>query len=217
MSIPDEFNQKLFDFVVNDTIMRTRSATAYTEEFIINEMQKDWWISKQNQLLFIWSKIYAWISQKKLYNWLDDTNEDRRSEYKKTLRQIANCYDEYKKWFKTYMETKSAEADRRSAEADRRSAEYKKQSAEADRRSAEIIKEIKEDAPSWIKEMVKYYNLCIKSPETNDENEMRVVKNAAKDIIQTYKKFWIDYKALILKEVWDKKKVDNVLKFYGVK
>ena len=37
--------------------------------------------------------------------------------------------------------------------------------------------------------MVKYYNLCIKSPETNDENEMRVVKNAAKDIIQTYKKF----------------------------
>ena len=159
-------------------------------------MQKDWWISKQNQLLFIWSKIYAWISQKKLYNWLDDTNEDRRSEYKKTLRQIANCYDEYKKWFKTYMETKSAEADRR---------------------SAEIIKEIKEDAPSWIKEMVKYYNLCIKSPETNDENEMRVVKNAAKDIIQTYKKFWIDYKALILKEVWDKKKVDNVLKFYGVK
>ena len=187
-------------------------------------MQKDWWISKQNQLLFIWSKIYAWISQKKLYNWLDDTNEDRRSEYKKTLRQIANCYDEYKKWFKTYMETKSAEADRRSAEADRRSAEadrrsaeYKKQSAEADRRSAEIIKEIKEDAPSWIKEMVKYYNLCIKSPETNDENEMRVVKNAAKDIIQTYKKFWIDYKALILKEVWDKKKVDNVLKFYGVK
>ena len=173
-------------------------------------MQKDWWISKQNQLLFVWSKIYSWISKKTLYDWLDDENEKRSDEYDKALSKINTSYDEYKKWFKTYMETKSAEARQQSAESKRKSAEYEQQSAEA-------IKGIRESAPSSIKEIVKYYNLCIKSPETNDENEMRVVKNAAKDIIQTCKNYWIDYKALILKEVWDKKKVDNVLKFYGVK
>lgn len=80
------------------------------------------------------------------------------------------------------METKSAEARQQSAESKRKSAEYEQQSAEA-------IKGIRESAPSSIKEIVKYYNLCIKSPETNDENEMRVVKNAAKDIIQTCKNY----------------------------
>ena len=36
ISLPDEYNQKMLDFVLNDTIMRTRCATAYTEDFIIN-------------------------------------------------------------------------------------------------------------------------------------------------------------------------------------
>ena len=76
----------------------------------------------------------------------------------------------------------SAESDLVSAEAKRKSAEYEQQSAEA-------IKGIRESAPLSIKELVKYYNLCIKSPETNDENEMRVVKDAAKKIIQTCKNY----------------------------
>ena len=42
VKLPAEFNNKLLDFVQNDTIMRTRSATAYTEDFILNEMKKDW-------------------------------------------------------------------------------------------------------------------------------------------------------------------------------
>ncbi len=42
VKLPTEFNNKLLDFVQNDTIMRTKSATAYTEDFILNEMKKDW-------------------------------------------------------------------------------------------------------------------------------------------------------------------------------
>ena len=34
ISLPAEYNGKVLDFVLNDTIMRTRSATAYTEDFI---------------------------------------------------------------------------------------------------------------------------------------------------------------------------------------
>mgnify|MGYP003308015697 CR=1 FL=1 len=86
ISLPAEYDWKVLDFVLNDTIMRTKSATAYTEEFIINEMKKDRWISKQNQLLFIRSKIYEWIAQTKLYKLLDDTDINRRSEYKKSLK-----------------------------------------------------------------------------------------------------------------------------------
>jgi hypothetical protein len=45
---------------------------------------------------------------------------------------------------------------------------------------------------------------------------MAYVKKAAKEIIKNCKKYWINYKAIIQKQVWDKKKVDTILKFYDV-
>lgn len=44
-------------------------------------------------------------------------NESRSDEYDKSLKQINSSYEEYKKWFKTYMETWIAEARQQSAEA----------------------------------------------------------------------------------------------------
>ena len=209
VSLPDEYNGKVLDFVLNDTIMRTRSATAYTEEFIINEMKKDWWISKQNQLLFVWSKIYEWISQTKLYKLLDDADINRRSEYKKSLKQIANCYEGYEKWFKTYMETWIAEADRTSAEARQQSAEARQQSAEARQQSAEALN-------SSLKNLARFYNRYKKDPSSIKAEEVRQWKEKWRQVIQWCKDLWIDYKAKLLKEVWDKRKVDAILKFYGI-
>jgi hypothetical protein len=37
--------------------------------------------------------------------------------------------------------------------------------------------------------MVRYYNLCINTPGTNDEYEMAYVKKAAKEIIKNCKKY----------------------------
>ena len=126
--------------------MRTRSATAYTEEFIINEMKEDRWINKQNQLLFIRSTIYEWISKNNLYDRLDDEDESRWNEYEKALKLINNSYEKYKTWFKTYMESVSAEA--------------RQQSAEYDRQSAEAIKKIMQQDSIWIKErMVEFYEI----------------------------------------------------------
>ena len=147
--------------------MRTRSATAYTEEFIIKEMEKDWWISKQHQLLFIWSKIYGWISQKKLYNRLDDENENRSAEYKKSLKQVASCYDEYKKWFRTYMETKSAEYDKQSAET----------------------------INSSLNNLVRFYNRYKKDPNSIKAEEVSRRKEDWKRVIKRCKELWIDYKS----------------------
>ena len=210
VSVPAEYSAKLLNFVLNDTIMRTRSATAYTEEFIINEMKKDRWISKQNQLLFIWSKIYEWIVQTKLYKLLDDTDINRRSEYKKSLKQIANCYEGYEKWFRTYMETKSAEYDKQSAEA-------RQQSAEARQQSAEAIKTImQQDSIRLKKSMIEFYEIYIRIPSTVKKEDIDFAKESTKTIVGDCKKYWIDYRAILLKEVWDKRKVEEILKFYGV-
>lgn len=218
ISLPADYNEKVLDFVLNDTIMRTRSATDYTEEFIINEMQKDRWINKQDQLLFIWSKIYGWISQKKLYNRLDDENENRSAEYKKSLKQVASCYEEYKKWFKTYMETKSAEYDKQSAEARQQSADYDRRIAEARQQSAEAIKTImQQDSIRLKKSMIEFYEIYIRSPSTVKKEDIDFAKESTKTIIGDCKKYWINYRAILLKEVWwDAKKVDEILKFYGV-
>ena len=203
VSLSDEYNYKVLDFVLNDTIMRTRSATAYTEEFIVNEMKKDRWISKQNQLLFIRSTIYAWISKKPLYDRLDDDNETRSDEYEKALKQINSSYEEYKKWFKTYMETKSAKYDRRSADAQQR--------------SGKAIKEIMKQDSTRVKErMTEFYDLYIQNPNNIKQDDLNFMKKSTKEFIADCKKHWIDYRAILLKEVWDKRKVDAILKFYGI-
>jgi len=223
ISLPDEYNDKILDFVLNDTIMHTRSATAYTENFIINEMKKDRWVSKQNQLLFIRSTIYAWISQRTLYDRLDDENENRSDEYEKALKQINSSYEEYKKWFKTYMETWIAEADRtsaearqQSAEARQQSAEARQQSAEARQQSAEARQQSAEALNSSLKNLARFYNRYKKDPSTIKDEEIKQRKEKWRQVVQWCKELWIDYKAILLKEVWDKKKVDAILKFYGV-
>lgn len=108
--LPAEYEAKVKDFAHNDTIMRTKSATAYTEQFLIEQMKNDWGISKQNQLLFMWSEIYGGISKKKLYDLLDDDNDARYDDYGKTLKNIADFYTSYKKGFKEYMDAGISDA-----------------------------------------------------------------------------------------------------------
>lgn len=203
VTLPSEYRSKVKEFVVNDTIMRTRSATQYTEEFIKDEMKKDWGISKQNQLLFMWSKIYGGISQAKLYNLLDDENTARRNEYKKALRPIADFYMEYETGFKAYMEEKSAE--------------YERQSAEARRQSAEAVKVIVKQDSIWVKErMVEFYDIYTQNPNIIKQDDLSFMKESTIGFIADCKKFNIDYRAILLKELGDKKKVEELLKFYGV-
>jgi len=186
VSVPVEYSAKLLDFVLNDTIMRTRSATAYTEEFIVNEMQKDRLIDKQNQLLFIWSIIYEQISWKYLYNREYDENENRVDDYWNMIDKITLCENEYKKWFKTYMEMWIAEAIQ--------------QSAVARQRSADALN-------SSLENLVWFYNRYKKDSSTIKDEEVKQRKWKGKEIIQRCKEVGIDYKSKLSKEM---------LKFYGV-
>ena len=209
ISLPEKFNGKVLDFVLNDTIMKTKSATDYTEDFIANEIKKDRWINKQNQLLFIRSTIYEWISGDILYDRLDDENEWRWEEYWKALKQINESYDNYKTWFKTYMETKSAEYKQQSTDA-------RQQSADAHQQSADAIAETMKMDTLWIKELIKFYNIYETNSNIIKDEEIKEAKDNAQRFIKDCYKFWIDYKALLIKEIWDKRKVEELLKFYEI-
>jgi hypothetical protein len=201
--LPAEFEAKVKEFAANDTIMRTRSATAFTEQFIIEQFKNDWGIDRQNQLLYMWSSIYGGITKKFLYDFLEDDNEARSDEYCSQLKNINQFYEGYKKGFKEYMEQKSAEYDRRSAEAQQRS-------AEAQQRSAEAI-------TNSLKNFVWFFNRYhMKDKEAIPPDETQAWKNKAMEVFIRCKVINLNYKAILRKELGDDKKVQELLKFYGV-
>ena len=166
--------------------MRTRSATAYTEEFIVNEMKNDWWISKDNQLLFVWSEIYGWITGWKLYDILDDEDDNRYDEYSRTSKQIATSYDNYKKWFKTYIDTWIADADRRSADADRRISDAERRSAEAKEQAMRL------DSIRIGNNLEEFYDTYIRNPNIVKQEEIDFMKKRTKEVVAQCQKYWID-------------------------
>ena len=93
-------------------------------------------------------------------------------------------------------------AERRSAEADRMSAEYRQQSAEA------TIKGVKEAA--------RFYNLYMDNPRIVLPSEIKMANELSAHFFNNCKKYNIDYKAILRKELGDDKKVAELLKFYGV-
>ncbi len=189
VKLPAEFEAKVKEFAANDTIMRTRSATAFTEQFIIEQFKKDWGIDRQNQLLFMWSTIYSGITNKTLYDFLDDDNEARSDEYDNQLENINKFYKSYEKGFEEYMDQKSAEYDRMSAEA----------------------------VTSSLKNLVWFFNRYhMKDKEAIPPNETQAWKNIGKEVFTGCKDINLNYKAILSKELGDDEKVKEVLKFYGV-
>ena len=91
-------------------------------------------------------------------------------------------------------------------------ASMKQRSAEAQQRSAAAIKEIMRVDSIGIKHMIEFYNLS----HVANQEEIDWAKEATKKVIAQCKKYNIDYRAILRKELGDEKKVDEILKFYGV-
>ena len=223
--IPSAYKNKI-DSVLKENLpvieLNGTNSWSFTTDFVIKEMESDWGISKDNQLMFIWISLCEVLSGEYPYGG-EDGDSKMIEEFEKAFKYIYACGQRYKDGIMPFIEKACAEYDRQSAEARKQSAEARKQSEEYDRRIAEARKQSEEARKETMKadslgirEMVKYYNLCIKNPATNDRNEMQAVISAARDIIQNCKEFGIDYRAIILKEVSDRRKVDEILKFYGV-
>lgn len=199
VTLPDGYRQKVKDFVHTNNVMKDKDAAQFTEQFILEEMKKDWKISRQNQLLFIWHSIYYQITDRNLYDvGGTDDNEKRIEEFNSkgiTIR-IRASGSKYKLSCITYMEERSAEAARRSAEA---------------------IKHIMSQDTIWVKErMPEFYDLYKRNPVNIKQVDLTFMIESTKDFIAQCKEYNIDYRAILLKELGDKKKVDELLKFYGV-
>ena len=228
VKLPIWYTEKIRNFTINNKVLKDKDATQFTEDFILKEIQSNRWISKENQLLFIYCAIWYNFSQD-FYTW-DDWDDNRMIEFEKVIDTIENCQTRYKEDFISYMQQRSAEAERRSAEAERRSAEadsltaqYRRETAENDsltaqyrRESAKALKENMKTDSLWLKEIIKFYHIYERNPKIVRQEEIAQAKENAKRFINDCIKHWINYRAILLKEVWDKRKVEEILKFYGV-
>ena len=209
--LPAEYEVMVRNFVDTNYVMKDEDAAAFTEQYSVKEMGTDWNIDKQNQLLFIWHYIYKQVTDKDLYIGNGGNTQLENDFNNRGINiRIRAGGQKYKNEIIAYMNQLSAEARQQSAEYDRRMAEARQQSAEA-------IKTIMKQDTIWIKErMVEFYNIYNMNPNKIKKEDIDFAKESTQIIIADCKKYNIDYRAILLKEVGDEKKVEAMLKFYGV-
>ena len=216
VTLPSEYQSKLKTFVQSSLVFKDKDASELTEQFIKEEMKKDWGISKQSQLLFIWTALNEKINGGFLYEG-SDGNENRLEEFASIMNTYDDCGKRYETAFRAHTKQRSEEADRRSEEAKQRTAEYERQTAEAQQRSAEAVKKIVKQDSIWVKErMVEFYDIYTQNPNIIKQDDLSFMKESTIGFIADCKKRNIDYRAILLKELGDKKKVDDLLKLFGV-
>ena len=204
IELPTIYQNRLDDFLANNNVMKDSGTKKFTIDFVEKEMKTDWWISKENQLLFIRHSIYKQVTDQDLYDGKDGDQKIAEDFSNKVINvRIRACWQKYRSLFTAYMQQRSADADRRSADADRRS-------ADADKNI------MHNDSIRLKKNMIEFYEIYIRDPNAVKKEDIDFARESTKKIIATCKGYWIDYRAILLKEVWDKRKVDEILKFYGV-
>ncbi|MBR6981295.1 MAG: hypothetical protein IKH88_15880, partial [Prevotella sp.] len=137
--IPSAYKNKI-DSVLKENLpvieLNGNNSWSFTTDFVIKEMESDWSISKDNQLLFIWNIISKQLIGEHIYDG-EDGDSNRLEEYKTAVRTARSCGQRYKEGIMPFIEIKIAEARQRTAEANRQSAEARQRTAEANRQSAE--------------------------------------------------------------------------------
>ena len=201
LDIPTPYADKLRDFVSNSATLNLDVAANYTEGFIIKQMATDQGISKSNQYLFIWDRIYAVLSNNELYDGKDG-DEKRYEEYEIAFDFVLSCEKEYKENLKEVLEReqqKAKEAEQKAKEAEQKAKE-------------DVIKTDK----IGLEELANYYWKYKANPSLALDSEVQHVREIAKDIIKSCKKYDIDYRNHLLQYMKDEKEVEALIKFYGI-
>ena len=195
INLPNEYEQKVKEFSDYTKIFRNKDVMKFTEDFIVEEMKNDWWISKENQLLFEYYAIFIDTLNEDIYDWLDG-NEKRLEEFEKAIDYIDNCTLKYKILLSIYVDSLSAKADR----------EYN----DSKNRVVELIH-------TRLKQIIDFYDLYMECPECVNQWQLQQTQEHSKRIIKDCKDYDIDYKAFLLEQVWTDEKVDEIIKFYKIK
>jgi hypothetical protein len=184
--LPDGYEAKVKEFAAKSKVLEGIGGE-FTETWIAGQMKTSWGIDRGNQLLFVWDAVYEQITKKNFYDG-EDGNKKRLDEFEKVMDNVDACGKKYKEDYTAHMK--------------QRSAEYKQQSAEA--------------SIKGVKEAVRFYNLYKNNPSTVLPGEIKQAKEYTADFINGCKEYNIDYKAILRKELGNDKKVEELLKFYGV-
>lgn len=179
VTLPSGYDSKVRNFVQNNYVMQNNNARVFTQNFIVDEMKKNWWISKQNQLLFIRYSIYLNIEKKDLYDW-DDWDEKRLEEFEMALDFVENCWKQYINNLNIYI---------------------KQCTESANKKADESIRHIMSLDSAWLKSLNNIYNLYKKDPSSVTAWELEQARKSAAHIISDCKKYGIDYKKLLAPEV----------------
>ena len=186
VKIPKEYHAKINELVATNSVMKNFNLLKFTEDFIVNQMEQDWWISKENQLLFGLSAVYEKLTNNELYDG-SDGDDFRLEEFGNAIDNVIKCWDDYAKLINIYIDELSADVDRRSANVDRRS-------ADVDRRSLDATNK-------WLNELIVFYDLYKQNPNNVKNEELEQAINHSKWIIASCKELWIDYKNILPEEV----------------
>ena len=198
--IPSAYKNKI-DSVLKENLpvieLNGTNSWSFTTDFVLKEMESDWGISKDNQLMFIWDNICKQLTGRYA---CDNKDSNTLNDFRIAVKNVRSCGQRYKEGIMPFIEKKSAEFKQRSAEAERRSAEAKRRSAEA---RSEIIK----TTINRLNNLVEFFGLYKKDPSSVKQDELKFMQRSAKEIIQDCKEYNIDYKSKLSSEV---------RKFFGV-
>jgi len=189
--LPEGYENPIRNFIANHNVIKDNAQ--FTEDFIVKEMGTKWGIDDDNQLLFVYCAIG--------YNYGEDlfTGEDRdknrMSQFESVLDKVEDCQNRYDKEFTFCLDKRIAEAEQSIAESDRR---------------------IMHSDSIGIKHLLEFCDIYFRSPSVVRQEDIDFARETSKIIIANCKKYGIDYRAILLKETGDRKKVDAILKFYEI-
>lgn len=186
LDIPAPYSNKLRGFVSNSATLNLDVAANYTESFIIKQMATDQGISKSNQYLFIWDRIYAVLSNNELYDG-NDGDEKRYEEYETAFDFVLSCEKEYKENLTELMVREQQKA------------------KEDVQKSYELI----------LNEYIKFYNLYKNAPNVFSDEDLKEMKRVGKETIDSCKRKGFDYREYLLQSLKEKE-VEDLFKILEI-
>ena len=199
VKLPEWYEDIIRNFIKNHDILKNNAQ--FIEDFVVKEMQTKRWINDQNQELFIYCAMW-YEHDEDLYDW-NDWNKERMSQFESVLDNIEECQNRYHKEFLTYLE--------QSIDNSQQSIDNSQQRINNARQES-----MKQDSIRIQERMVEFYDIYKTNPNIIKQDDLDFMRKSTKEFIADCIKNWIDYKAILLKEVWDPKKVDEILKFYEI-
>ena len=137
--IPSTYKNKI-DSVLKENLpvieLNGTNSWSFTTDFVIKEMESDWGISKDNQLMFAWNSLCEVLTGEYPYGG-EDGDSKKIEEFEKAFEYIDACGKRYKDGIMPFIKKQIAENKQQIAENKQQIAENKQQIAENKQQIAE--------------------------------------------------------------------------------